>query len=72
MRGYCSCKKNNRANKTLCKASNVTIHLLSSFGFARDGFATSSADEALAIVQLYRALGGGWDPLANPETESRI
>jgi multidrug efflux system outer membrane protein len=39
---------------------------------ARDGFATSSADEALAIVQLYRALGGGWDPLANPETETRI
>lgn len=39
---------------------------------ARDGFATSSADQALAIVQLYRALGGGWDPLANPEIESRI
>jgi outer membrane protein, multidrug efflux system len=39
---------------------------------ARDGFATSSADQALAIVQLYRALGGGWDPLANPENESRI
>jgi NodT family efflux transporter outer membrane factor (OMF) lipoprotein len=29
---------------------------------ARDGLATSRGDEALAIVQLYRALGGGWDP----------
>jgi len=29
---------------------------------ARDGMAASRGDEALALVQLYRALGGGWDP----------
>jgi len=29
---------------------------------ARDGLAASRGDEALALVQLYRALGGGWDP----------
>lgn len=31
---------------------------------ARDGIDSSRADQALAIVQLYGALGGGWDPLA--------
>ncbi len=34
---------------------------------ARDGMAGSRGDEALALVQLYRALGGGWDPLAAPQ-----
>ena len=34
---------------------------------ARDGLAGSRGDEALALVQLYRALGGGWDPLAAPD-----
>jgi len=34
---------------------------------ARDGLASSRADEALALVQLYRALGGGWDPTAPPD-----
>jgi len=34
---------------------------------ARDGLASSRADEALALVQLYRALGGGWDPTAAPD-----
>jgi NodT family efflux transporter outer membrane factor (OMF) lipoprotein len=29
---------------------------------ARDGALTSRADETLAVVQLYRALGGGWNP----------
>ena len=29
---------------------------------ARDGMVSSRADEALALVQLYRALGGGWMP----------
>jgi len=38
---------------------------------ARDGLANSEADQALAIVQLYRALGGGWDPNAAPSTGSR-
>ena len=33
---------------------------------ARDGLASSRGDEALALVQLYRALGGGWDPAAAP------
>ena len=33
---------------------------------ARDGMAGSRGDEALALVQLYRALGGGWDPRASP------
>ncbi len=28
---------------------------------ARDGLAASRGDEALALVQLYRALGGGWN-----------
>ena len=35
---------------------------------ARDGVAGSRGDEALALVQLYRALGGGWDPTASPLT----
>lgn len=34
---------------------------------ARDGLASSRADESLALIQLYRALGGGWDPTAVPE-----
>jgi outer membrane protein TolC len=29
---------------------------------ARDGMAGARGDEMLALVQLYRALGGGWDP----------
>jgi multidrug efflux system outer membrane protein len=37
---------------------------------ARDGVASSRGDEALALVQLYRALGGGWDPTAAPMTGS--
>jgi len=35
---------------------------------ARDGLANSRGDEARALVQLYRALGGGWDPQAVPPT----
>jgi multidrug efflux system outer membrane protein len=38
---------------------------------ARDGMATSRGDEALALVQLYRALGGGWDPAASPAIGSQ-
>lgn len=34
---------------------------------ARDGLANSRADEALALVQLYRALGGGWDADSVPD-----
>jgi NodT family efflux transporter outer membrane factor (OMF) lipoprotein len=34
---------------------------------ARDGLASSRADESLALVQLYRALGGGWDPNTSPD-----
>jgi multidrug efflux system outer membrane protein len=34
---------------------------------ARDGLASSRAAESLALIQLYRALGGGWDPTALPE-----
>jgi outer membrane protein, multidrug efflux system len=34
---------------------------------ARDGISSSQADRALAVVQLYRALGGGWDPAALPQ-----
>jgi outer membrane protein TolC len=30
---------------------------------ASDGLLTSQADESRAVVQLYRALGGGWEPL---------
>ena len=32
---------------------------------ARDGIAGTRGDEALALVQLYRALGGGWDPASS-------
>ena len=35
---------------------------------ARDGLASSRGDETLALVQLYRALGGGWDPSSPPQT----
>ncbi|MDQ8755761.1 efflux transporter outer membrane subunit [Sphingosinicella sp. LHD-64] len=35
---------------------------------ARDGMAGSRGDEAQALVQLYRALGGGWDASAPPAT----
>ncbi|TMJ18542.1 MAG: efflux transporter outer membrane subunit [Alphaproteobacteria bacterium] len=38
---------------------------------ARDGMATSRGDEALALVQLYRAMGGGWDPAASPAIGSQ-
>ncbi|WP_243444677.1 efflux transporter outer membrane subunit [Sphingosinicella humi] len=34
---------------------------------ARDGIDSSRAEQALALIQLYGALGGGWDPLATPE-----
>jgi NodT family efflux transporter outer membrane factor (OMF) lipoprotein len=34
---------------------------------ARDGLASSRSDESLALVQLYRALGGGWDATATPD-----
>ena len=34
---------------------------------ARDGLAQSRAAETLALIQLYRALGGGWDPNAAPD-----
>ncbi len=34
---------------------------------AREGLASSRADESLALVQLYRALGGGWDPTIPPD-----
>ena len=34
---------------------------------ARDGLASSRGDEAFALIQLYRALGGGWDPAAPAE-----
>jgi NodT family efflux transporter outer membrane factor (OMF) lipoprotein len=37
---------------------------------ARDGMITSHADQTLAFVQLYRALGGGWQTIA-PITEAR-
>lgn len=39
---------------------------------ARDGIATSRGDEAQALVQLYRALGGGWDPAAPAEIGTHI
>ena len=38
---------------------------------ARDGLANARGDETLALVRLYRALGGGWDPLAAPVTGNR-
>jgi outer membrane protein TolC len=31
---------------------------------ARDSLASAKADEASSLIQLYLALGGGWDPLA--------
>ncbi|HST37242.1 MAG TPA: efflux transporter outer membrane subunit [Allosphingosinicella sp.] len=34
---------------------------------ARDGLVTSRAAESLALVQLYRALGGGWNAETAPE-----
>jgi multidrug efflux system outer membrane protein len=34
---------------------------------ARDSLASAQSDQALALVQLYLALGGGWQP-ASPET----
>jgi NodT family efflux transporter outer membrane factor (OMF) lipoprotein len=34
---------------------------------ARDSLASAEADQALAVVQLYLALGGGWTP-SSPET----
>jgi len=34
---------------------------------ARDGMVSSRAAEALALVQLYRAMGGGWDAGAAPQ-----
>src|SRR3546814_14882402 len=39
---------------------------------AREGVNNSRAEHALAVVQLYRALGGGWTPIdpANIETSS--
>jgi NodT family efflux transporter outer membrane factor (OMF) lipoprotein len=37
---------------------------------ARDGLASSRADESLALVQLYRALGGGWDPTGHFQASS--
>jgi NodT family efflux transporter outer membrane factor (OMF) lipoprotein len=37
---------------------------------ARDGVASSRGDEALALVQLYRALGGGWDAAAHFQAAS--
>lgn len=35
---------------------------------AREGAAGTRGDETLALIQLYRALGGGWDPAAAPQT----
>jgi len=38
---------------------------------ARDQLASAQADQALAVVRLYLALGGGWQPEAiNPGTAS--
>jgi len=34
---------------------------------ARDSLAAAQGDQALALVQLYLALGGGWQP-SSPET----
>lgn len=34
---------------------------------AREGLLSSQADQTLSFVQLYRALGGGWDPLTVPQ-----
>jgi NodT family efflux transporter outer membrane factor (OMF) lipoprotein len=37
---------------------------------ARDGLINAGADRALSLVQLYRALGGGWQSLAPIQTET--
>ena len=37
---------------------------------ARDGLANARGDETLALVRLYRALGGGWDSFAVADTGS--
>ena len=37
---------------------------------ARDGLADARGDETLALVRLYRALGGGWDSFAVADTGS--
>lgn len=50
--------------QTLLEAERALIN-------AQDGLATSVGDEALSVVQLYRALGGGWNPLAPVESERR-
>jgi multidrug efflux system outer membrane protein len=41
-----------------------------SLNSARDGLAVSRGDQASALVQLYRALGGGWTPQAAPQSGS--
>ena len=38
---------------------------------ARDGIVSARADETLALIQLYRALGGGWNPEETPPTGTR-
>jgi NodT family efflux transporter outer membrane factor (OMF) lipoprotein len=38
---------------------------------AREGLLSAQADQTLAIVQLYRALGGGWDPKVSPQDMTR-
>lgn len=42
--------------------SNAEAALLS----ARNGITSARADQATALVQLYLALGGGWDPAVTP------
>ncbi len=37
---------------------------------ARDGLTTARADQSLAVVQLYRALGGGWQTADLTSTDS--
>ncbi len=34
---------------------------------ARNGLAQAQADQATALIQLYSALGGGWDSASIPE-----
>jgi NodT family efflux transporter outer membrane factor (OMF) lipoprotein len=38
---------------------------------ARDALASSQADQSLAAVQLYLALGGGWEPSASTHSDRR-
>jgi NodT family efflux transporter outer membrane factor (OMF) lipoprotein len=38
---------------------------------ARNGLAQAQADQATALIQLYLALGGGWDISSIPETGAR-